>query len=155
MQTSAKHWEQLSNLELSGFRKRGGWKLSRPTSQTLSPLSPPSHYTAKYIWKPIWQCQSHTIKLFFFSCSVKQGCCLKLFPQYANIYIIYPSAKVLHESVRKAAASGWLTSAHSRACLFSTLGEASRAHNKTVHASLGSTKNFLPLWNMSSNKSFV
>lgn len=73
----------------------------------------------------------------------------------SNAYIIYPCPKVLYMHVHYAGANEWLTSTHSKAHLFAMLEEASRSHNTTAHASVGSTKNFLPLWNMSSNKSFV
>lgn len=73
----------------------------------------------------------------------------------SNAYIIYPCPKVLYMHVHYAGANEWLTSTHSEAHLFAMLEEASRSHNTTAHASVGSTKNFLPLWNMSSNKSFV
>lgn len=59
-----------------------------------------------------------------------------------NACIIYTAPRRI--GTYNALANEWLTSTHSEAHLFSMLQEASHRHNKTVHASAGSTKNFPP-----------
>lgn len=131
--------------------------------------SSPTHscYTSKYVSPAVLSVKTLLYKSYShrtLDLPKRHNACLNKVPLFvfflhltspSNAYIIYPCPKVLYMHVHYAGANEWLTSTHSKAHLFAMLEEASRSHNTTAHASVGSTKNFLPLWNMSSNKSFV